>query len=300
MKKLFLSILMLMASVMAQAQVKIAPKLTVGQKMVYTNEMNSKSTLGDTKVTNKTTYLVSEKTSDGYIIDVTTTDFDVTSGQGFMGVIMVLTQKMVENITTRVNVDNDGKAIGIVNYDEMKQKSIQNLNQILDNLYAENPELAITMNKQDIIKSVEGEVSEAAFLKSIVLTPNNILTLNGKTISNQQTEKYLNIQDIQMKRTFTISDDGKTITADSKVDMTKDELKKFIIDKVTKSMPNQAEAMMANIDMVINSGMLNITGTEKTIYKFMDNGWIQSLNYTVNMNVMGQNINMNSIATLVQ
>jgi len=289
-----------MASVMAQAQVKIAPKLTVGQKMVYTNEMNSKSTLGDTKVTNKTTYLVSEKTSDGYIIDVTTTDFDVTSGQGFMGVIMVLTQKMVENITTRVNVDNDGKAIGIVNYDEMKQKSIQNLNQILDNLYAENPELAITMNKQDIIKSVEGEVSEAAFLKSIVLTPNNILTLNGKTISNQQTEKYLNIQDIQMKRTFTISDDGKTITADSKVDMTKDELKKFIIDKVTKSMPNQAEAMMANIDMVINSGMLNITGTEKTIYKFMDNGWIQSLNYTVNMNVMGQNINMNSIATLVQ
>lgn len=291
---------MLMASVMAQAQVKIAPKLTVGQKMVYTNEMNSKSTLGDTKVTNKTTYLVSEKTSDGYIIDVTTTDFDVTSGQGFMGVIMVLTQKMVENITTRVNVDNDGKAIGIVNYDEMKQKSIQNLNQILDNLYAENPELAITMNKQDIIKSVEGEVSEAAFLKSIVLTPNNILTLNGKTISNQQTEKYLNIQDIQMKCTFTISDDGKTITADSKVDMTKDELKKFIIDKVTKSMPNQAEAMMANIDMVINSGMLNITGTEKTIYKFMDNGWIQSLNYTVNMNVMGQNINMNSIATLVQ
>ena len=72
--------------------------------------------------------------------------------------------------------------------------------------------------------------------------------------------------------------------------MTKDELKDFIIKQVEESAPDQLEMVKQNIDMIINSGMMTIDGTEKVTYQMGDNGWYQSADYSLDLDVMGQKI----------
>ena len=91
MKKLFLTSVVLLMAVMAQAQTKITPKLQKGFKAVYTEVATNNAGGTEQKVTSETEYVVSDVTADGAVIDITMTSIDAgQADNGPMGKLMSL------------------------------------------------------------------------------------------------------------------------------------------------------------------------------------------------------------------
>jgi hypothetical protein len=129
-------------------------------------------------------------------------------------------------------------------------------------------------------------MTEDMLIKSIrnISSP---LALNGKTISAGTEELYTGEQGIQMKRTYTLNG-SNSITAQANVNMTQEEFKQLLISQIEKLLPNQAEMVKNNIDMVMASGMFKIEATEKAIYELQADNWIKSLVVEKNVNMFGQ------------
>ena len=68
--------------------------------------------------------------------------------------------------------------------------------------------------------------------------------------------------------------------------MTKDELKQTIIEQVTKEMPEQAEMVKQNIDMLMSQMTFEVK--EKATYVFQENGWVKSIVTEGTQEMMGQ------------
>lgn len=298
MKRLLTSLVLAMTIVVGQAQVKVAPKMEVGQKMVYRNVTNMNVQMQEITTTNTMAYEVKEKTADGFVVDMKLTDMTVSDGEASVGDLMNIVSKLVADQTVRIATDHDGVPTKIVNWEEVKAGLLESSNKLMDELYASHPEIAGALPKESLVNELERQLTEEELLKGVVLSPTSAFVMNGKTISNLAKESYKNAQDIKMSRTYYLSDGGKTITAMSKVDMTSDDMKKMIIEQIEQRMPAQAAAVKENIDAIISSGMLKIDGSETSVYEFQENGWLRSINYVTNMDIMGQVVKMTSEMTI--
>jgi len=176
----------------------------------------------------------------------------------------------------------------------VKKRCADVLGKVVDELYKENPQMTMVMPKDKMIQDATTNMKSDELLRGIVSTPTSALVLNGMTIRNLAQDTYVSTQNIPMKRTFFVTNGGKTITTNSVSYMTNEETKNYIIKQVEQTMPDQVETIRKSLDELIASGMMKVEATEKVVYEMQDNGWIRSADMTSEINIMGQKIKIAS------
>lgn len=290
MKKLILTSVVLLMALMAQAQTKIAPKLENGFKAVYT-EKSTISMMGkELSINSDNEYVVSDVTADGAIITITNTGMDLPSTEGMdpVSAMLLMTSQITKGNIVKMAVDASGAPQKILNLDEVKEKAGETIETIVANMFDTMPELSQAMSKEDLAKQLTEVLSEEMLLND------NVLALNGKTIANGYQDTYTNDDGMKMKRMYFIA--GKKIISNATLDMSKDDLKEFIIKQVEKEAPEQAQMVKENIDMLM--GQLKFDATEKHTYQLEDNGWPASITSEESKDSMGQSMKMSSVISL--
>lgn len=293
MKKVFLSSIVLMMALVTQAQVKVAPKLQNGFKAVYT-EVSTASVAGtEETTTTETEYVVSDVTANGAVITATLVDIKSDEGQSdAMSALLTMGESIMKGISIKMSTDADGQVTGILNLDEVKKKATEMASTIVEGMLKENPEVEQVMSKETLMAQMTNSFTEEALMNSIKSA--GVLALNGKTINSGATENVVNEQGMNMKRMYFVT--GKNIIANSTLDMSKDQLKAFIIKQVSAVSPDQAEMVKDNIDLVL--GQMKFNATTKSTYELQDNGWVKSLKTETSTDVMGQAQKRTSVITL--
>lgn len=291
MKKLFLTSVVLLMALMAQAQTKIAPKLENGFKAVYT-EKSTISMMGkELAINSDNEYVVSDVTPDGAVITVTNTAMDLPSTEGMdpVSAMMLMSAQITKGSVVKLVVNADGVPQQILNLDEVKEKAGKTIETIVASMFDTMPELSQAMSKEDLKENLMVALTEEKLLDDF-----DVLALNGKTIANGYQDTFTNGDGMKMKRMYFVA--GKKIISNATLDMSKDDLKAFIIKQVEEEAPEQAEMIKENIDMVM--GQLKFDATEKNTYQLQDNGWPASINSEKSQDSMGQSIKITSVIEL--
>lgn len=270
---------------LVQAQtLKVSPTLKKGKVVTYKSTRNMKSNGITTTVTSNCKYTVTEETADGYVVDAISTNYKVTGGDKMLNQMLAVSFEFMSDVNIRFITDKNGRLKSIKNYDEVRSKMKVNLDRIVNTLFTEQPEISKYTTKDEMKAKTMGQISESQIIKGMTIDY-DVMSLNGKTIFSGAKEEYADNNGMKMKRVYQVS--GKKITSTSTLNMTKADLKKFIIDAVEKEAPENAEMVKNNIDTIIESG-LKVDRSEKAIYDLADDGWVKTLTVASNMNMMGQ------------
>ena len=286
MKKVFLlSIVILMSVSVFGQSIKVTPVLKKGMKKAYTNT-TAVTTMDQTiTITSDQLFSITKETSQGYEMTMENANFSSDAkDENLASRLLTLGSEILKDTKVQVRLDKDGKLLDIINYEEVKSKSIATGERMVDELLKAAPEISQVLTKEAIMEQVTGALTQENLIKS--LTGNtNPLALFGLTIVNGMQDKYNNNM-VDLKRTWLVN--GKKIFASAKSDMSKEELKAYVLSQVEKLAPQQADMIKDNIDMVLNSGLVKIDVTENANYELGDDLWIKSMETTVETDMMGQ------------
>lgn len=297
MKKLFLVSMMLTMAMAAQAQLKVAPQMQKGdQKNYEVTIVTDIPGQGSFTINEEMAYSVTDATATGYVVKMETTKMtsDVKA-ENIAGQIVAAAQEVMINIPLLIATDQAGKPLGINNYAEISKKIDTQSDVLIEKMFKAIPQLSTALPKNALKQQILTSLSEEALLKTIQWSVNP-MALNGKTIMTGAQEEYINDQGIKMKRMYFVN--GRNVTVSGSANMSKEELKKLIIEQVEKMMPEQAEMVKQNIDQLIESGMLKLDMKETGSYEYQEDGWVKTIkseNVTENM---GQKVTVNTTVTL--
>lgn len=288
MKKFFISTVMMLLTVAAMAQNKIAPTLTNGYRAVYVEEQ----TTGDNKIVTETECVVSDVTPNGAIITTTILNVETTGGEDdITNKMMALSEQVMRGVSVKFIVNADGQVTGIQNIDEVKARCTELANTMIDELMTQVPQMAQMMPKDVLMAQVTEKLNEETLIQAA--TVNSVLALNGKTPMNGASETFT-YQGLKLKRMYFVA--GKRIITNSTLDMTTDELKELLIHQVEQIAPDQAEMIKQNIDLIM--GQMTMEMTMRSTYELQDNGWVKSIQTETSQNMMGQSTRAVSTITL--
>jgi len=297
MKKLFLVSMMLTMVMAAQAQLKVAPQMQKGdQKNYEVTIVTDIPGQGSFTINEEMAYSVTDATATGYMVKMETTKMtsDVKA-ENIAGQIVAAAQEVMINIPLLIATDQAGKPLGINNYAEISKKIDTQSDVLIEKMFKAIPQLSMALPKNALKQQILTSLSEEALLKTIQWSVNP-MALNGKTIMTGAQEEYINDQGIKMKRMYFVN--GRNVTVSGSANMSKEELKKLIIEQVEKMMPEQADMVKQNIDQLIESGMLKLDMKETGSYEYQEDGWVKTIkseNVTENM---GQKVTVNTTVTL--
>ncbi len=297
MKKLFLVSMMLTMVMAAQAQLKVAPQMQKGdQKSYEVTIVTDIPGQGSFTINEEMAYSVTDATATGYVVKMETTKMtsDVKA-ENIAGQIVAAAQEVMINIPLLIATDQAGKPLGINNYAEISKKIDTQSDVLIEKMFKAIPQLSTALPKNALKQQILTSLSEEALLKTILWSVNP-MALNGKTIMTGAQEEYINDQGIKMKRMYFVN--GRNVTVSGSANMSKEELKKLIIEQVEKMMPEQADMVKQNIDQLIESGMLKLDMKETGSYEYQEDGWVKTIkseNVTENM---GQKVTVNTTVTL--
>ena len=297
MKKIMMVSLMLTIAVALQAQVKVAPKMEKGTVKTYVAEATiTLPGQGDVKVTADSKYAITDAKADSYVLEMVSTDVKTECEPGnIAGKLVAAAQEMMKDAVVRATLDKDGRIQNILNGDEVKARVDKQADAFIDQMLADVPQLAGVVSK-DALKQ---QVSQALTVEGLVQTlqqATSPLALNGKTIASGSQEEFISQEGLKMKRMYFVN--GKTIIANSVMNMTEDEMKQTIIKQVEKSAPDQAQMIKDNIDQLMKSGMLKMDFKESATYELQDDGWVKSIVVDSSTETMGQKVVSKSTVTL--
>ena len=287
--------MMMLMALVANAQLKVAPKMAKGIEKTYVTETTmSLPGQGDVKMTIENKYRVADATPDGFLWDVVTTDVKMEAApDNIVGKLMGAAEEMMLGQTLNVATDKDGKLLKIVNFEELKPKMEQLANELMDKMVKELPQLEAA--KDMLGQQIKGSINEEK-LVSTFRDATSIMALNGKAIMTGAQEDIVNSDGFKMKRMYFVN--GKNITTNSSLNMTKDDMKDMIIKQVEQNAPDQAAMIKENIDQLMESGMLKIDVKEKATYELADDGWVKALKVENTTESMGQSSTTTSVVTL--
>jgi len=297
MKKMFLVSMMLTMVMVAQAQLKVAPQMQKGdQKNYEVTIVTDIPGQGSFTINEEMAYSVTDATATGYVVKMETTKMtsDVKA-ENIAGQIVAAAQEVMINIPLLIATDQAGKPLGINNYAEISKKIDTQSDVLIEKMFKAIPQLSTALPKNALKQQILTSLSEEALLKTIQWSVNP-MALNGKTIMTGAQEEYINDQGIKMKRMYFVN--GRNVTVSGSANMSKEELKKLIIEQVEKMMPEQADMVKQNIDQLIESGMLKLDMKETGSYEYQEDGWVKTIkseNVTENM---GQKVTVNTTVTL--
>lgn len=140
-------------------------------------------------------------------------------------------------------------------------------------------------------------VATTELFKDVNLEANGILTLNGKSITADAQDEFVNSQGMKMKRFYLVNGKNK-ITSAAKMNMSNEDMKKMVIEKVEQTAPEQAKMVKDNIDTLLESGMLKVEGSETATYEFAADGWVKTMTLKNDMTLMGASTNVETTVTL--
>lgn len=291
-------------AIRAQQNVAIAPQLNKGDVHTYTTsyEAYKSGTDGDNGMTGReeTTFTVTEATPEGYVLEVKTKPLDKPNIEpGIMGNNSMdeWFQNLQRNQTVRYRLDRDGAILGILNAAEMQantEKLFDELINRLDSLMPSAKRHEMRMMTKRILMEQATEESVLKNLRTIV----GPLTLLGRRITSGMEERYTMSTGLKFVRTYTVSSDGRHVTTDSRLDMTDDELKEYVIDNVLRFMPNiPAEALEEFRKMDLKAqGIGDLQMSSHATVDLGDDGWPLRItlesednlpgNHTISRNVM--------------
>ena len=281
MKKIMMVSLMLTIAMALQAQVKVAPKMEKGTVKTYVAEATiTLPGQGDVKVTADSKYSITDAKADSYVLEMVSTDVKTECEPGnIAGKLVAAAQEMMKDAVVRATLDKDGRIQNILNGE----------------MLADVPQLAGVVSK-DALKQ---QVSQALTIEGLVQTlqqATSPLALNGKTIASGSQEEFVSQEGLKMKRMYFVN--GKTIIANSVMNMTEDEMKQTIIKQVEKSAPDQAQMIKDNIDQLMSTGMLKMDHKETATYELQDDGWVKSIVVDSTTETIGQKVVSKSIVML--
>lgn len=297
MKKIFVLSMMLTVMMAAQAQLKVAPKMAKGTTKVYVAE----STIAipgqkDVQMASETKFTVTAENADGYTMEMVTTDVKSNAtADNLAAKLMSAAENMLKGQVIRITTNKEGKVKAIQNYGELKQKLDGLSNELVDQLFKQIPMLAQAMSKEAMKQQVLESTTEENLLKTMqnMTSP---LALNGKTIMTGAQEEYVNEQGLKMKRMYFVN--GKNVTTNGSMNMSKDEMKALIVEKVEKLMPGQAEMIKQNIDQIMATGMLKLESKETATYELQDDGWVKSIKTESTNEALGQQTKNTATVTI--
>lgn len=297
MKKLLMVGLLLTAAIALQAQMKVAPKMQKGAVKTYVGQSTVTMPMqGDVKINYETKYTIVDATADGYVVDLVTDNVQAEcDANNIAGKLLVAAQEATKGIVFRIGLDKEGKIQKVLNSDEVQPKLTKGLESIVDQFMKDIPQLSAAVSKEDLMKQLVETFTPEALLKSFQENTSPF-TLNGKTITTGAQEEYVSKDGMKMKRMYFVQ--GKSIVANSTLNMTKDEIKEMIIKQVEKSAPQQAAMVKENIDQIMSSGMLKMDMKETVTYELQDDGWVKSIKGESTTETMGQKIVTVSTITL--
>ena len=290
--------LLLTVATLAQG-VKISPKMVKGMKKNYQMETVIKVAGKEFKMTAKQNVEVVDKLADGYLLRCTLSDFSSNVGDdNVAGLLVAMGMQMTNGINTMLKTNADGKVLAIQNFDEMKQKAVDMCDVLLNRFFEKMPEAAQMVPREELLAQLTGQLTEENFINSMQ-SASSVTALNGKTIATGSQESFTSEQGLKMQRTYFLTKkDGSALTSTARMNMTKDELKQMIIAQLEKTMPDQAEMIKQNIDMMI--GQMAFDATEKATYEMGADGWVSSLTVENSTDAMGQKTNSTTTVKLAQ
>lgn len=295
MKKILFACALLLTSLVAGAQTKIAPQMQKGMQKTYVTE--TITTIAGQKpitMTVETQYSVADATADGYVVDATVTDVQTDADQNdIVGRTLSLTTGTMKGVRTSMSTDKDGKVKKILNFGDI----VRSKDQLIDKLLEDIPTTPV-LSKEAIREQIAGQITEESILQGMQMG-GSPLSLNGKAISTGMQDEYLNQQGLKMKRTFTVQQDG-SIQAASTIDMSPAEMKQMIIAQIEKLLPAQADMIKQNIDAVLASGMLKFKMDGKETYTFQADGWVNSITSEADSDTMGQKMTVKTTVRIKQ
>ena len=297
MKKLFLVSLALITMTAAQAQLKVIPTLTKGMEKVYDTKV-SMALPGQSAINlaTDTKYTVSEATADGYVIDVMTTSFTSdAAASDIAGQILSAAQEMIKGVNIRIATDKNGKPVKMANYAEVSKQLDERSKQMVNKIYELIPQAKSMIPEETLKQQFMESLSEEALFKSLSGNTSPLL-LFGKTIMTGAQEEFVNEQGLNMKRMYFVN--GKDVTTNATLSMSKEQIKKMIIAQVEKTMPAQADAIKGQIDQLMESGMLKVDAKETTTFKLQDDFWPASWTTEVSTETAGQQMVTKTTTTL--
>ena len=297
MKKIMMVSLMLTIAMALQAQVKVAPKMEKGTVKTYVAEATiTLPGQGDVKVTADSKYSITDAKADSYVLEMVSTDVKTECEPGnIAGKLVAAAQEMMKDAVVRATLDKDGRIQNILNGDEVKARVDKQADAFIDQMLADVPQLAGVVSK-DALKQ---QVSQALTIEGLVQTlqqATSPLALNGKTIASGSQEEFVSQEGLKMKRMYFVN--GKTIIANSVMNMTEDDMKQTIIKQVEETAPDQAQMIKDNIDQLMSTGMLKMDHKETATYELQDDGWVKSIVVDSTTETMGQTVVSKSIVTL--
>lgn len=302
MKRLFLLSTMLLVALMASSQTKIDPKMKKGLKKTYATEVVSKISTQKSPITitTQTTFEVTDVTTDGYVLDVQVTDVKSDADQNdIQGRIMSMSTEMLKGIHSRYATDKDGKVIKILNFNEIKEKTLAMIDNLLTEMSMSGSEEAKTMMgklAESVKEELTNKLTEEMVLESIRVNTSP-LALNGKIIATGTEEEFKNDMGIKMKRTYTVKD-KRNIQSSAVINMSAEEMKEMIYNLVAKMVPGMTDEIRKGMDSVI--GNIKMEANEETTYTLKSNGWVDTITSEVTSSAMGQGSSVTTKVRLVQ
>ena len=286
MKKLFaLSIGLLMAVTVFGQTIKVTPALKEGMVKTYTTTTAATSMGQTVNLTSELKYTVTKETANGYEMTLETTDFKSDGDdKNLMSRLATLSEEIMKNSKVQMRLDKEGKVLEIINYQEVMAKSKATADKLIDEIYNAAPEIAQIMKKEQLQEQLMAELTPEQLTKSLTITASP-LALFGRTITSGMQDTYDNNM-VTLKRIWLVT--GKRIGASAKTDMSREELKAYVLKQVEKSAPQQAAMIKENIDTVLDSGMLKLDVSEKANYDLVDDLWVKSMECSIDNNMMGQ------------
>ena len=289
--------LLLTVAMALQAQVKVAPKMQKGTVKTYVADATiTLPGQGDVKVTADSKYTITDATADGFVLEMVSTDVKTECDPGnIAGKLMAAAEEMMKGAVVKAAVDKEGRIQNILNGEEVKARIDTQADAFIDQMITDVPQLAGIVSKENLKKQVTSSLTVEGLIETLQ-SSTSPLALNGKTIMTGNQEEFVSKDGMKMKRLYFVN--GKTIIANSAMNMTEEEMKQLIIKQVEKSAPDQAQMVKDNIDQLMSSGMLKMNHKETATYELDDDGWVKSIVVESTTETMGQQVVTKSVAKL--
>lgn len=307
MKKTLITFALLLAVTALNAQTLIKAKFHKGDKAVYETVADVKinTPMGggseSVKTTSRTNIAVQEATADGYVVEILTNGIKIEGSQAIAQQTGNMLNQYLNNVPMLIKTDANGKVKDLLNYTEVQTKASKFAMAFIDSLYNANPEMEKAMPKYKMAMGISNQLSKEAFIESV--ENSTFFHLFGKTIKSGDKENK-DMQGIKTTVTYELTKEPNAlnIAGQIKGNMTEDDVKAFVIDKMKQmgadeSMTSQLEANWGRMKQMGMTKM-DVNGTSAT--KLLDTGWATEYSTDVKTKMMGMDMTITSVTKLLE
>ena len=282
MKKSLFTFVLLLAVTALNAQTLIKANFQKGDQATYESVADIKLSVpmaGNSesiKTNSKTKITVKDATTDGYVIEMTTTNVKMEGNKEVAQQMINMMDQYLGNIPLLLKTDANGKVKDILNYSEVQTKASKLAMVLIDSLYKAKPEMEKALPKYKMAMSVNNQLTKEAFIKSV--ENNTFFILFGKTLKTGD-KGEMNMQGIKTSVTYEVNKEPNALNIIGKI-------------KVSK--------LDANWERMKQMGMakMDVDGTSTT--KLLNSGWATEYSTDVKTKMMGMEMVITSVTKLVE